>query len=57
MIRQHLYWPGIKYAVNREVMYCDTYQRTKGSIIKYGELLAKLVSMLPMELIDSEWIN
>ena len=42
MIFQHLYWPGIKYAVYREVTYCDTYQRAKRSTNKYGELPAKL---------------
>ena len=29
MIFQHLYWPGIRYAVWKEVTNCDTCQRTK----------------------------
>ena len=42
MIFQHLYWPGIKYAVYIEVTYRDTYQCAKRSTDKYGELPAKL---------------
>ena len=42
MICQHLYWPGLKEAVYREVTYCNTCQRTKRSVIKYDKLPAKL---------------
>ena len=42
IIRRHLYWPGIKDAIYREVTYCDTCQRIKRSIIKYGELPDKI---------------
>ena len=31
MIHQHLYWPDIRHAVQREVSNCDTFQRTNGS--------------------------
>ena len=31
MIRQHLYWTNIRYAVWKEVANCDTCQRTKRS--------------------------
>ena len=31
MIFQHLYWPDIRYAVQKEVNNCDTCQRTKRS--------------------------
>ena len=47
IIFQHLYLPGIKYAVYREVTFCDTCQCTKRSIIKYGELTAKLAEETP----------
>ena len=47
MIFQHLYWPGIKYSVYIEVTYCDTYQRTKRSTNKYGELPAKIAEETP----------
>ena len=41
IIRQHLYWTGIKNAVHNELTNCDTCQCTKISIIKYGKLSAK----------------
>ena len=47
MIHQHLYWPGIKDSVYREVTYCDTCQHTKRSIIKYGKLPAKEAEETP----------
>ena len=31
MIRQHLYWPGIRDSVQKEVNNCVTCQRTKRS--------------------------
>ena len=42
MICQHLYWPDIRDAVQKEVTNCDTCQRKKLSYKKYGRLLAKL---------------
>ena len=47
MIIQNVYWPDIKYDFYREVTYCDTYQCTKRSIIKYGELPAKITEETP----------
>ena len=47
MIRQKMYSPGIKEAVYREVTFCDTCQRTKRSIVKYGKLPAKLAEETP----------
>ena len=41
LIRQHFYWPDIRYTFRKEVTNCDTCQRTNGSNIKYGKLLAK----------------
>ena len=31
IIRPHLYWPNIRYAVCKEVTNCDSCQRTKRS--------------------------
>ena len=42
MIRQHLYWPDIIDSVRKEVTNGDTFQRTKQSNKKYGELPSKL---------------
>ena len=42
MILQHLYWPEIRDAVQKEVTNCDTCKRTKLSNKKYGKLPAKL---------------
>ena len=47
MIRQHLYWPGIKNAVWKEVTNCDTCQRTNRSNIKYDELPDKEAEEIP----------
>ena len=41
MICQNIYWPGIRYAVRKEVTNCDTFQHTKPSNIKYGKLPVK----------------
>ena len=41
MIHQHLYWPGIINAVQKEVTNCDIFQRTKHQNKKYDELPAK----------------
>ena len=29
MIYQHMYWPGIREPIHKEVNNCDNYQRTK----------------------------
>ena len=42
MICQHLYWPGIREAIQKEVTNCDVCQLTKRSTEKYGKLPAKL---------------
>ena len=47
MIHQHLYWPGIREAVQTEVTVCDTCQRTKRSTKKNGKLPAKLAEETP----------
>ena len=47
MIRQHFYWPGIREAVQKEVMVCDTWQHTKWSTKKYGKLPAELEEETP----------
>ena len=41
VIRQHLYWPGIRYSVQKQVTNYDTFQHTKISNIKHGKLPAK----------------
>ena len=41
MICQHLFWPGIRKTVWKEVNNGDTCQSTKRSKIKYGKLPAK----------------
>ena len=41
MIHQHLYWPGIRKSVRKEVTNCDTFQRTKRLNIKYGKFTDK----------------
>ena len=41
MIRQYLYRPDIRDAIQKEVTNCDTCQRTKWLIKKYGKLPAK----------------
>ena len=46
-ISQHLYLPGIKDALYKEVMYCDTCQHTKRSTKKYGKLPVKLAEKTP----------
>ena len=47
MICQHLYWPDIINAVQKEVTTCDTWQRTKQSNKQYGKLPAKLAEEIP----------
>ena len=47
MIFQHLYCPGIREAVQKEVTGCDTCQRTKRSTTKYSKLPAKLSEETP----------
>ena len=47
IIFQHFYWPGIRYAVRKEVTNCDTCQREKSSNIKYGKLTAKEAEEIP----------
>ena len=42
-IFQHLYWPRIREAVQKEVTYFDTCQCTKKLNKKYGKLSAKEV--------------
>ena len=42
MICQHFYWPVIRDYVQKKVYNCDTFQGTKWSNKKYGELPAKL---------------
>ena len=42
MLFQHLYWPGIRYSVRKEVTNCDAYQRKKLSNKKYSKLPDKL---------------
>ena len=32
IIFQHVYWPGIRYAIRKEVINCDTCQRTNYQI-------------------------
>ena len=41
IIPQNLYFPSIKKYVRKEVKGYDTFQHTKLSNIKYGELPAK----------------
>ena len=47
IICQHLYWPGIRDSVRKEVNNCDTLQHTKWSNIKFGNLPAKLAEEIP----------
>ena len=47
MICQHLYWPDIRYDVQKEVTNCDTCQRTKLSNKKYCKLPVKLAEEIP----------
>ena len=47
MILQHLYWPNIRDAVQREVTNCEACQRTKISNKQYGKLPAKLSEKIP----------
>ena len=46
-ICQHLYWPGIREAVWKEVTNCDTFQRTNLSNKKYDKLPAKEAEETP----------
>ena len=54
---QHLYWPGIKESIYREVTFCDTCQRTKRSIIKYGKLPEKLAEETTWNKLDVDLIG
>ena len=47
IIRKHLYWYGIIKDVQKEVICCNTCQRTKWSDIKYGKLPAKVAEEIP----------
>ena len=47
IICQHLYWPGIRKAVCKEVTNCDTCQRKKLSNIKNGKLPDKEAEEIP----------
>ena len=47
VILQHLYCPGIRKAVLKEVTNCDTCQHTKRSNIKYGKLPSKESEEIP----------
>ena len=47
MIFQNIYWPGIRYAVRKELTNCDTCQHTKLSNIKYGKLPVKYPEKMP----------
>ena len=47
MIRQYLYWPGIREAVQKKVTKCDICQPTKRSTKEYGKLPAKLEEETP----------
>ena len=40
MICQHLYWPGIREAVQKEVINCDTCKCMKRPNKKYGKFPA-----------------
>ena len=42
MIRQHLYWTGIRNSIQREVTNCETCPCTKQPNKKYSKLPAKL---------------
>ena len=44
---QHLYWPGIRHAVWKEVTNCDIFVRTKLLNRKYGKLPAKKAEEIP----------
>ena len=46
-IVQNLYWTVIKDSDHKEVPDCDTYQLTKQSNIKYGELSANESDVIP----------
>ena len=50
MIRQHLYWPDIRYAVCKEATNCDTCQRTKPPNKNCGKLPAKLSEEIPQNI-------
>ena len=47
IIRQHLYWPGIRGAVHKEVTRCDVCQRAKRSTTKNGKLPANMAEETP----------
>ena len=47
MICQHLYWPGIRPDVQKELNNCDTCQSKKRSNKKYVKLPAKLAEERP----------
>ena len=57
MIRQHLYWPNIRDAVLRELIICDTCQRTKRSNKKYVKLPDKLAEEIPWDKIYVDLIG
>ena len=47
MIFQHLYLPGIKKVVQKELNRCDVCQRTIRSTKKNGKLTAKMAEETP----------
>ena len=47
IIFQHLYWPGIRESVQKEVTNCETFQHTKWSNKKYGKLPSKEAEEIP----------
>ena len=55
IIRQHLYWPGIRDAVLKKETNCDTWQIPKLSKIKYGTLTAKEAEEIPWK--NMCWYN
>ena len=49
MIRQHFYWPNIRDSVRKEVINCDTCQRTKQSNKEYCKLPDNLAEEIPWD--------
>ena len=47
MIHQHLYWPGIREVVQKEVTRCDMCQRTNQPTTKYGKLRDNVAEETP----------
>ena len=47
MIHQHVYWPGIRPAIRKEIKKRDTCQRTQRSNIQDGKLPSKESEEIP----------